>query len=63
MNEEWKKKIGMAKENKSSVEEFADTIKDNPEKIIAWARREIKEYESLIKILETNAKRNKSRKS
>ena len=53
----------MAKRDKSSVEEFAETIKDNPEKIIAWARREIKEYESLIKILETNAKRNKSRKS
>jgi len=36
----------------SSVQEFADTIKDNPKEIIAWAKREIKEYESLIKILE-----------
>lgn len=37
---------------KSSVQEFADTIKDNPKKIIAWVKREIKEYERLIKILE-----------
>lgn len=37
---------------RSSVEEFADTISENPKKIIAWAKREIKEYEKLIKILE-----------
>lgn len=37
---------------KSSVEEFADTIKNNPKEIIAWAKREIKEYQKLIKILE-----------
>ncbi len=37
---------------KSSVQEFADTIKNDPKKIIAWARREIKEYQALIKILE-----------
>ena len=37
---------------KSKVEEFADTLKDNPEEIIAWAKREIKEYLELIKILE-----------
>lgn len=37
---------------KSSVQEFADTIKNNPKKIIAWAKREIKEYQKLIKILE-----------
>lgn len=37
---------------KSSVQEFADTIKDNPKKIIAWAKNEIKEYEKLIKMLE-----------
>jgi hypothetical protein len=41
----------MAK-NKSSVQEFADTIVHNPKKIIAWAKREIKEYEKLIKIIE-----------
>jgi hypothetical protein len=37
---------------KSSVQDFADSIQDNPEEIIAWAKREIREYESLIKILE-----------
>ena len=37
---------------KSKAEEFADTLKDNPEEIIAWAKREIKEYLELIKILE-----------
>jgi len=37
---------------KSSVQDFADTIRDNPKKIIAWAKREIREYEKLIKILE-----------
>ena len=37
---------------KSSVQEFADNIKDNPKKIIAWAKREIREYQKLIKILE-----------
>lgn len=35
-----------------SVQEFADTIKDNPEKIIAWARSEICAYQELIKLLE-----------
>jgi len=37
---------------KTSVQDFADSIKHNPEKIIAWAKREIKEYQKLIKILE-----------
>jgi hypothetical protein len=37
---------------KTSVEEFADTIKDNPKEIIAWCKREIAEYQKLIKILE-----------
>jgi len=41
---------------KTSVQEFADSIKSNPKKIIAWARREIKEYEKLIKILEKQLK-------
>ena len=40
------------KKQKSSVEEFADTIKDNPKEIIAWAKREIIEYQKLIEILE-----------
>ena len=38
--------------SKSSAKDFADSIKDNPKEIIAWAKREIKEYEKLIKILE-----------
>ncbi len=42
----------MNTKKKSDVEEFADTIKDDPKKIIAWAKREIKCYEELIKILE-----------
>lgn len=37
---------------KSSVRQFAETIKDNPKKIIEWAKREIREYQRLIKILE-----------
>ena len=42
------------KKPKSSVQEFADSIKDNPNAIIKWARREIAEYQKLIKILENN---------
>ena len=38
--------------NKSSVQDFADTLESNPAEIIAWAKREIKEYEALIEILE-----------
>lgn len=38
-------------EDKSSVQEFADTIRDNPQEIIDWAESEIREYESLIEIL------------
>ena len=29
-----------------------DSIKDNPERIIAWAKKEIAEYKKLIKIVE-----------
>jgi len=38
--------------SKSKAQDFANTIKDSPKKIIAWAKSEIKEYERLIKILE-----------
>lgn len=38
--------------DKSSVQDFADTLESNPAEIIAWAKREIKEYEALIEILE-----------
>ena len=41
----------MEKTKKSSVQEFADTISDNPTEIIEWAEREIKEYQKLICIL------------
>lgn len=41
---------------KSSVQEFADAIKNNPQRIIEWARSEIKEYKKLIKILEKQQK-------
>lgn len=30
---------------------LADTLKDDPKRIIEWAKREIKEYQALIKIL------------
>ena len=36
---------------KAKAQAFADIIKDNPDKIIAWAKTEIKEYKKLIKIL------------
>ena len=38
---------------KTSVEDFADTLRDNPKEIIEWAKREIAEYEKLIEILES----------
>lgn len=38
--------------NKTKAEAFADTMRDNPKEIIEWCRREIKEYENLIAILE-----------
>ena len=42
---------------KSPAQEFADTIKDNPEEIIKWAEAEIKEYEKLIAILKERLKK------
>ena len=42
-----------------TAKDFADTIKDNPKEIIAWAKSEIKEYEKLIKILEKRSKNEK----
>ena len=44
------------KKTQTSVEHFAKTIKENPKEIIAWAKREIAEYEKLIKILEKKTK-------
>ena len=37
---------------RSPAQNFADTLKDNPKKIIAWAKKEIAAYEELIKTLE-----------
>jgi len=37
---------------KSLVQLFANTLTDDPKEIIAWAKREIKEYEELIKVFE-----------
>jgi hypothetical protein len=37
---------------KSESEKFADSIIDDPNKSIAWAKGEIKAYQELIKILE-----------
>lgn len=43
--------VNMKKE-KSNAQDFADTIRDNPKEIIAWAKREIAEYQKLIELLE-----------
>jgi hypothetical protein len=40
------------KKEKSNAQDFADTIRDNPKEIIAWAKREIAEYQKLIELLE-----------
>lgn len=45
--------------NKTPAEEFADSIKDNPQEIIDWAKSEIREYENLIEILERSQKINR----
>ena len=48
---------------KSSVQEFAETIKNNPKEIIAWAKREIKCYNELILIVQKKyAKRTKNKR-
>lgn len=42
--------------NKSKAENFYESLKENPEEIIQWAKDEIKEYEHLIKLLEGKTK-------
>ena len=37
--------------NKETAQDFADSIKDHPEKIIEWAEGEIECYQELIKII------------
>ena len=36
---------------KSPAQNFADSLQDNPEEILAWIDREIKEYEKLKSII------------
>lgn len=38
------------------ADEFYEMLKNNPEKIIAWAEREIREYKKLIKLLKEGVK-------
>ena len=38
--------------DKSSVQEFADSLKDDPQEILNWIDREIAEYKKLKAILE-----------
>lgn len=45
--------------NKTDVQDFVDTMKDNPKKIIAWAEREIVAYKELIAIIEKTIKAKK----
>jgi len=43
---------------KTKAQNFADTIKDNPQEMIKWCRSEIKEYEKLIEILKNKNLKN-----
>jgi hypothetical protein len=38
--------------NNTNAQDFADTLKNNHDEIIEWAKSEIAEYKKLIKILE-----------
>jgi hypothetical protein len=46
---------------KTPAQEFVSNIKNDPDKIIAWAKSEIAEYQELVDILE-RAKKNESNK-
>ena len=35
----------------TDIQNFVDSIKDDPNKIISWAKKEIKLYEELIELL------------
>lgn len=48
---------------KSKADNFAYWLNKNPKVIIAWAKREIKEYENLIKLLEANKKQTVTKKN
>ena len=47
---------------KSRAQDFADSLKKNPKEIIEWAKREIVEYQKLIKILEKKTGKNTKKK-
>ena len=35
----------------TEAQKIYNALKDNPEKVISWAKREIEEYEKLIELL------------
>jgi hypothetical protein len=41
---------------KTPAQEWVEQIKTDPKKLIEWAKREIREYQRLIKILESKKK-------
>jgi len=41
----------MKKKTNTAADNFYDSLKNNPKKIIRWCRAEIREYERLIKLL------------
>ena len=48
--------------NKRLSENFAETLINNPQELIDWAKREIDEYENFIKILKKQIEYNKLKK-
>lgn len=42
---------------KKAAKNFYDTLKDNPEAIIAWAESEIRAYQELIKLVKKEKKK------
>ena len=48
--------------NKRLSENFAETLIDNPQELIDWAKREIDEYENFIIILKKQIEYNKLKK-
>ena len=47
----------------SGAQDFADTIKNNPDEIIEWAKSEIAEYKKLIRILQKRRRDERKNKS
>lgn len=41
---------------KSKADNFVEELLNNPKEIIAWAKREIREYEKLIALIEKKSK-------